>query len=78
MVVIFGIIYLIIGGFLFRDSKAAYYFGVIAPLIGLCGGIVGVLTNLTVWMAFLTGIDAVIVLSCFYLIKRKRSTQRAL
>ena len=74
MVVIFGVAYLIIGGFLFRNSKTAYYFGAIVPFIGFCGGIVGMLTNLTVWMAFLTGIDAVIVLSCFYLIKRKRST----
>jgi len=74
MVVIFGIVYLIIGGFLFRNSETAYYFGAIVPLIGLCGGIIGLLTNLNGWMAFLTGIDAVIVLSCFYLIKRKRST----
>jgi hypothetical protein len=73
MVVIFGVAYLMIGGFLFRNNKTAYYFGTIVPFIGFCGGVVGMLTNLTVWMAFLTGIDAVIVLSCFYLIKRKRS-----
>ena len=74
MVVIFGVAYLIIGGFLFRNSKTANYFGAIVPLIGLCGGVVGMLTNPTIWMAFLIGIDAVIVLSCFYLIKWKRST----
>ena len=72
--VIFGVVYLIIGIFLFRNNKTAYYFGAIVPLIGLCGGLVGMLTNLTICMAFLIAIDAVIVLSCFYLIKRKRST----
>jgi len=74
MVVIFGVAYLIIGGFLFQNNKTAYYFGAIVPLIGFCGGMVAVLTNPTVWMAFLTAIDAVIVLSCFYLLKWKRST----
>ena len=73
MVVIFGVAYLIIGGFLFRNSKTANYFGAIVPLIGLCGGMAGMLTNPTIWMAFLIAIDAVIVLGCFYLIKRKRS-----
>ncbi len=74
MAVIFGVVYLIIGGFLFRNNKTAYYFGAIVPLIGFCGGVVAVLTNPTIWMAFLIAIDAVIVLSCFYLIKRKRSS----
>lgn len=69
MAVIFGVAYLIIGGFLFRNNKTAYYFGAIVPLIGFCGGMVPVLPNPTVWMAFLTAIDAVIVLSCFYLPK---------
>jgi len=51
--VIFGVVYLIIGIFLFRNNKTAYYFGAIVPLIGLCGGLVGMLTNPTMWMAFL-------------------------
>ena len=77
VVVIFGVAYLIIGGFLFRNSKTAYYFGAIVPFIGLCvglyGGMVGVLTNPSIWMVFLIILDAVIVLNCFYLIKAKRS-----
>ncbi len=77
MAVIFGVVYLVIGGFLFRNNKTAYYFGAIVPLIGLCGGLVGMLTNFTIWMAFLIAIDAVIVLSCFSLIKRSRSANRA-
>src|SRR5512137_2177679 len=77
VVVTFGVAYLIIGGFLFRNSKKAYYFGAIVPLIGLCvglcGGVAGVLANPSVWMVILIILDAVIVLSCFYLIKGKRS-----
>ena len=76
--VIFGVAYLIIGGFLFWNRRTAYYFGAIVPLIGICvgflGGIVGMLTNPTIWMAFLLTIDVVIALSCYYLIKKKRST----
>jgi hypothetical protein len=78
VVFMFGVAYLIIGGFLFRDSKTAYYFGAIVPLIGVCVGIYGgiaggMLTNPTIWMAFLFTIDIVIVVGCFYLIKQKRS-----
>ncbi len=72
VVVIFGVAYLIIGGFLFRNNKTAYYFGVIVPLIGLCGGMAGVLMNPSIWMGILIILDAVIVLSCLYLIKAKR------
>ena len=75
--VIFGVGYLIIGVFLFRNNKTAYYFGAIVPLIRLCGGLVGMLTNFTIWMAFLIAIDAIIALSCFYLIRRKRSASEA-
>jgi hypothetical protein len=71
---IFGVAYLIIGGFLFWNKRTAYYLGAIVPLIGLCGGLVEVLPNPTIWMAFLIVIDAIIVLSCFYLIKRKGTT----
>jgi len=69
MAVVFGVAYLIIAGFLFRNNKTAYYFGAIVPLIGFCGGLVEVLPNPTIWMAFLIAIDAVIVISCFYLIR---------
>jgi uncharacterized membrane protein (DUF2068 family) len=71
--VIFGVAYLIIGGFLFRNNNTAYYFGAIVPLIGLCLGTVGMLKNPTILMAFLIAIDVVVVISCFYLIKGKRN-----
>jgi len=77
MAVIFGVAYLIIGGFLFLNNKTAYYFGAIVPLIGFCGSMVALLPNPTIWMVFLITIDAVIVLSCFYLIKWKRRASEA-
>jgi hypothetical protein len=73
VVVIFGAAYLIIGGFLFLNHKTAYYFGAIVPLIGLCVGPV-ILTNPPLLFAALLGtIEIVVVVSCFYLIKGKRS-----
>jgi hypothetical protein len=73
VVVVFGAAYLIIGGFLFLNSKTAYYFGAIIPLIGLCVGPV-ILTNPPIlFAAFLGAIEIVVVVSCFYLIKGKRS-----
>jgi FtsH-binding integral membrane protein len=75
--VIFGVVYLIIGIFLFRNNKTAYYFGAIVPLIGLCGGPL-ILTNPPIpLVAFLGAIEVVVVLSCFYLIKGKRSASKA-
>jgi len=69
VVVVFGAAYLIIGGFLFLNSKTAYYFGAIIPLIGLCVGPV-ILTNPPIpFAAFLGAIEIVVVVSCFYLIK---------
>jgi hypothetical protein len=77
VVVVFGAAYLIIGGFLFRDSRTAYYFGAIVPFIGfsvgLCGGLMGLLAKPSAWMVFLSILDASIALSCLYLIKAKRS-----
>ena len=73
VVVVFGAAYLIIGGFLFLNSKTAYYFGAIVPLIGLCVGPV-ILTNPPIlFAAFLGAIEIVVVVSCLYLIKGKRS-----
>jgi len=78
VVVIFGAAYVIIGGMLLWNNKRAYYLGAIVPLIGLCvglcGGIAGVLKNPSIGMIFLMILDAVIVFTCFYLVKKRRST----
>lgn len=77
VVSLFGVAYLTIGGFLFRDSKPAYYFGAFVPLmgvgVGVGGGMLGMLANPTIWMACLLTCDLVIAVSCFYLIRRKRN-----
>jgi hypothetical protein len=73
IMVIFGVAYLIISGFLFWNNKTSYYFGAIVPLVGLCLGTVGMFINPTILMAFFIAIDVVVVISCFYLIKGKRS-----
>jgi hypothetical protein len=73
VVVVFGVAYLIIGGLLFRNNKTAYYLCAIVTLIGLCVGPV-ILTNPPIlFAAFLGAIEIVVVVSCFYLIKGKRS-----
>ena len=72
--VLFGVAYLVIGLFLFRDNRTAYYLGAIVPFIGLVLATLGVLTNPTLLAAIFIAIDVVVVLSCFYLIlKSKRS-----
>ena len=77
VVVGFGVAYLTIGGLLFRNNKTAYYFGAIVPLIGLCVGPV-ILTNPPIlFAAFLGAIEIVVVVSCFSLIKRSRSANKA-
>jgi len=77
IVVVFGVAYLIIGGLLFRNNKIAYYFGAIVPLIGLCVGPL-ILTNPPIlFAAFLGGIEIVVVVSCFSLIKRSWSANKA-
>ena len=72
IVVAFGVAYLIIGGFLFLNSKTAYYFGAIVTLIGLCAGPV-ILTNPPIlFAAFLGAVEIVVVVSCFCLIRASR------
>ena len=73
IVVAFGVAYLIIGGLLFLNSRTAYYLGAIVPLIGLCVGPI-ILTNPPILFAvFLGTIEIAVVVSCYYLIKGKRS-----
>ena len=72
--VLFGVAYLVIGLFLFRDNRTAYYLGAIVPLIGLVLATLGMLIHPTLLAAIFIAIDVVVVLSCFDLIfKSKRS-----
>ena len=73
--VVFGVIYLLIGGFLFRDHKAAHYLGaavaLVGLLVGLYGGLTGWVAGFSPWMALLGALDVAIVLACAYLIKAR-------
>jgi hypothetical protein len=77
IVEVFGVAYLIISGLLFWNKKVAYYLGEIVPLIGLSVGPI-ILKNPPILLAALLGaIEIVVVVSCFYLIKRSRSADKA-
>jgi hypothetical protein len=73
---VFGIVYLVIGGFLFGNARAAYYLGAIAPLVGigvgLVSGLAGGPAKVSPWMALLAALDVAIVLVCFSLIRARR------
>ena len=70
--ILFGAAYLVIGFFLLRDNRTAYYLGAIVPLIGLVLATLGMLTHLTLLAAIFIAIDVVVVLSCFYLIFKNK------
>ena len=73
IVVSFGAAYLIIGCFLFRNNKAAYYFGAAVPLVGLCVGPL-ILKNPPVLFVALIGVmEIAVVVSCIYLISERRT-----
>ena len=78
--VVFGVIYLAVGGSLFRDHRAAYYLGAAVPLVGLLAGLHGGLTGLvgfSPWMALLGALDVAIVLGCVHLIRARQRPSEA-
>lgn len=73
----FGVAYLMIGGLLFRNLKAAYYLGAIVPLIGVCVGPLMLTNPPTLFAVFLGAIEIAVVVSCFWLVKSSRSANKA-
>ncbi len=72
---VFGIVYFIIGVLLYLDIKYSKYLGLIFPLLGLATGfgVVGI-NNWTAMLTFLFAIDAVVAICCVLLIlKRAKS-----
>lgn len=69
--IVFGLAYLAMGFFLFRDGRAILWFGAIVPLIGLALAVVGMLMQPSLLGVIFIAIDVVIVACCFYLISRK-------
>lgn len=70
IVVGFGVVYLIIGGLLFRGSRAACYLGAVAPLVGLGIGPVIWKNPPIPLAAFLVTIEFAAVVSCLWLITK--------
>lgn len=76
IVVVFGVVYLIIAGLLFRNITIAYYFGALVPLIGVCLGPAILKNPPILFAAFLGTIELVVVVVCFYLITKSRSPNK--
>jgi hypothetical protein len=70
---IFGIVYFIIGVLLFLEVRYSAWLGLIVPLIGLGVGffVVGY-ANWTTMLTFLFAIDAVVVICCILLLLDKK------
>jgi hypothetical protein len=77
---VFGVVYLVLGGFLFRNAGTAVTLGAIVPLAGIVVGLVGALVGgparPSPWMALLAALDVAIVLACFRLIRARRRIPR--
>ncbi len=70
--VIFGVAYLAIGYFLFRDGRAVLWLGAIVPLVGLGLAAIGMLMKPSLMGALFMLIDVVVAACCFFLIFRKQ------
>jgi len=65
---VFGIAYLAIGFFLFRNGRTILWFGAIVPLVGLLLAIIGMLMKPTLMGVLFIAIDIVVATCCFILI----------
>jgi hypothetical protein len=70
--ILFGVAYLVIGFFLFREGKSVLWFGAIVPLVGLVLAGIGMLMKPTLVGAFFMVIDIIVAVCCFSLIFRKQ------
>ncbi len=70
--ILFGVAYLVIGFFLFREGKTVLWFGAIVPLVGLVLAGIGMLMKPTLVGAFFMVIDIIAAVCCFSLIFRKQ------
>lgn len=69
---LFGVAYLTIGFFLFRDGQVILWFGAIVPLVGLLLAVLGMVMNPTLLGALFIAIDIIIAACCFIVIFRKK------
>lgn len=75
VMVLFGLLYLIVGIGLFLGRRLFSYLGVILPFVGAC---IGTYTYLTMkpetMLLLLIAVDIIVILSSLYLIIRKTSS----
>ena len=69
--IVFGVAYLAIGFYLFRNGRNILWFGAIVPLIGLFLAVAGMFMKPTLLGGIFIAIDMVVAASCFSLIFRK-------
>jgi hypothetical protein len=71
IMLLFGVAYLTIGFFLFRDGRVILWLGAIVPLVGLLLATIGMIMNPTLLGAIFIAIDIIIAACCFMVIFRK-------
>jgi len=69
--IVFGVAYLAIGYFLFREGRTILWFGAIVPLIGLLLAVIGVFMNPTLLGSLFIVIDIIVVACCLLVLIRK-------
>jgi FtsH-binding integral membrane protein len=69
---LFGIAYLAIAFFIYRENKRALWFGAIVPLVGLLLTLPGMFAAPTALSTFFVVVDAIVVGCCVYLIYKSK------
>jgi hypothetical protein len=71
--IIFGVAYLAIGYFLFREGRAVLWLGGIVPLVGLVLAAIGMGMNPNLLAALFIVIDIFVAAGCLFLLFRHES-----
>jgi len=69
---LFGVAYLVIAFYIYRESKRAYWFGALLPLLGILLTVPALLSAPTTLAWFFVLVDVLVVGCCAYLIYRSR------
>jgi len=69
---LFGVAYLVIAFFIFKENKKALWFGAILPLIGLVLTLPGLFIASTTLGMFFVVVDSIVIACCAYLIYRSK------
>lgn len=69
---LFGIAYLVIAFYIYRENKRALWFGAIVPLVGLLLTLPGMFAAPTTLSMFFVVVDAIVIACCAFLIYKSR------